>query len=156
MVDSNGRAAELVHQMLANAAESTGSDGGVVWISADEVLLQSAPDGLAPGIEMAPGPYVRLEIRDAGAGMDPTTVARMVDPFFSTRFGGRGLGGGELFLELRRLDPDVAALFNSGYLEPELPEGAYGDRVGFLQKRYRFKTLRLEVEKLLAVVGRRA
>jgi len=38
------------------------------------------------------GVFVCLEVRDNGAGMDAATITRIFDPFFSTKFTGRGLG----------------------------------------------------------------
>ncbi|MBI5485600.1 MAG: response regulator, partial [Deltaproteobacteria bacterium] len=38
------------------------------------------------------GLYVYLEISDSGCGMDSETLSRLFDPFFSTKFTGRGLG----------------------------------------------------------------
>jgi PAS domain S-box-containing protein len=38
------------------------------------------------------GPLVYLEVSDSGAGMTPDTLRRIFDPFFSTKFAGRGLG----------------------------------------------------------------
>jgi len=42
--------------------------------------------------EVAPGNYVYIEVRDTGRCMDMQTQLKMFDPFFSTKFVGRGLG----------------------------------------------------------------
>lgn len=41
---------------------------------------------------LTPGSYVRLIVCDNGKGMDEQTLNRIFEPFFSTKFVGRGLG----------------------------------------------------------------
>ncbi len=42
--------------------------------------------------DVSPGTHVWLQVMDNGAGMDEATLSRIFDPFFSTKFAGRGLG----------------------------------------------------------------
>jgi CheY-like chemotaxis protein len=44
------------------------------------------------GSALDPGWYVSLKVQDSGCGMDEATISRIFDPFFSTKFTGRGLG----------------------------------------------------------------
>jgi signal transduction histidine kinase len=45
-----------------------------------------------PAAEAHPGRFAWFEVEDDGPGMDALTASKMFDPFFSTRFIGRGLG----------------------------------------------------------------
>ena len=49
---------------------------------------------LAPNnaTDLTPGDYVRIEVSDTGCGMTEEVRAKIFDPFFSTKFPGRGLG----------------------------------------------------------------
>lgn len=66
--------------------------GGNLSITASEraVTLEQAdaPRGLKPG------QYVRLDVIDTGTGMDPDTLARSTEPFFTTKGPGKGTGLG--------------------------------------------------------------
>ncbi len=71
-----------------------------------------------PGVqvrgELRPGDYVVLEVSDDGEGMSPELVERIFDPFFSTRFPGRGLGLAVVFGVMRRHGGIIAVTSQPG------------------------------------------
>ncbi|MFB6375601.1 MAG: ATP-binding protein, partial [Bradymonadaceae bacterium] len=44
------------------------------------------------GDDLQPGEYVYLDVTDTGCGMAPEEIRRIFDPFYTTKFAGRGLG----------------------------------------------------------------
>ena len=65
-------------------------------------LLKNAQDASPPGATVTlqarrDGQLARIEVRDRGAGMAPSVLARAGEPFFTTKAPGRGMGLG-LFL----------------------------------------------------------
>jgi PAS domain S-box-containing protein len=84
---------QIVMNLVINGAEAIGDQRGTVLVTTgvqaiDEFYVQSlfASEGIRPGS------YVYLEVHDTGSGMDEATKSRIFDPFFSTKFTGRGLG----------------------------------------------------------------
>jgi signal transduction histidine kinase len=84
---------QVLANLLINASEAIAERPGWVRITTTPLKL-SGPELAAalPGQELDPGVFVRLEVRDNGAGMDEATLARCFEPFFTTKFQGRGLG----------------------------------------------------------------
>jgi signal transduction histidine kinase/ActR/RegA family two-component response regulator len=80
---------ELAILNLCVNARDAMPDGGSLTIAAESALI-------GPGSEtkLPPGEYLRLSIIDTGTGMDAATLARAVEPFFSTKEMGRGTGLG--------------------------------------------------------------
>jgi PAS domain S-box-containing protein len=76
----------MLSALVQNAAEATDTDS-CIWITAAKVA--SAPETLS---ELTPGPYAHLSVEDDGQGMDAQTLDRLFEPYFSTKFEGRGLG----------------------------------------------------------------
>jgi signal transduction histidine kinase len=74
--------------IVTNAAEAMQSDGRIRVTS--ENFRVDGEKEYHP-VRLEPGPYVRLRIEDQGQGMDENTKRRMFEPFFSTKFHGRGL-----------------------------------------------------------------
>ncbi|WP_419899557.1 sensor histidine kinase [Roseomonas sp. USHLN139] len=62
------------------------------------ILLSAAAERVAPGAAhpagLAPGAYLRLGVRDEGTGMDAETLARVTEPFFTTKPAEQGTGLG--------------------------------------------------------------
>ncbi|WP_189338357.1 PAS domain S-box protein [Sphingobium sp. SCG-1] len=63
-------------------------NGGTLRISATRESIR------APRGDLRRGHYVRLSVADTGMGMDEATLARAVEPFFSTKGIGKGTGLG--------------------------------------------------------------
>jgi CheY-like chemotaxis protein len=92
----DGDAAQL-HQVLinliTNASDALGDNPGVITVSTR--CVHATRDYLSRTFvddDLEEGPFVCLEVSDTGCGMDAATRARIFDPFFSTKFAGRGLG----------------------------------------------------------------
>lgn len=79
----------VLDAVFTNAVEAM-ADGGEVIISTHKVCLAEGQTPAAPGL--APGHYARITVEDSGEGMDAETCRRIFEPFFSTKFIGRGLG----------------------------------------------------------------
>ncbi|MBP1204763.1 PAS domain S-box-containing protein [Duganella sp. 1411] len=74
--------------LVVNARDAM-RDHGDVTIHAGAVQLADGEVG-----QLAAGTYVRVAVTDAGTGMAPETVARAVEPFFTTKQVGKGTGLG--------------------------------------------------------------
>ncbi len=81
----------LVDNLLSNAVEALGGEGGEITVSMGLEEVASARQ-LISGQELAPGRYLTLSIEDTGPGIPPHLQNRIFEPFFTTRFLGRGLG----------------------------------------------------------------
>jgi len=86
----SGQLRQVIMNLVANAVEATPDPAAPVTVSVRQTATPLPDD--ADLVPAAPPPWVELSVEDRGTGMDAETRARMFDPFFSTRFAGRGLG----------------------------------------------------------------
>ena len=89
-----------LHQTIVNLVENAGEaleeaeqDGGHIRVSTRAVTLTDEElAGAVIGGDHSPGERILIEVRDNGRGIDDDSAGRIFEPFFSTKFTGRGLG----------------------------------------------------------------
>ena len=89
-----GQIQQIIMNLIINGAEAIGESAGtVVCTTSSQMVDEAYLETLGAEAQyIGVGRYVVLEVQDSGCGMDEGTLARIFDPFFSTKFTGRGLG----------------------------------------------------------------
>lgn len=84
---------QIIMNLITNASEAIGEKTGKIKIkTAVEACTKSFLKNSYFDDSLDAGKYVSLEVTDNGIGMDKETTSKIFDPFFSTKFTGRGLG----------------------------------------------------------------
>jgi PAS domain S-box-containing protein len=116
-VDANQLELALLN-LVVNARDAM-PDGGTITIAGQEQTI-----GVDHSSDLAPGRYVCLSVSDTGQGMDEATLARAMEPFFTTKGVGKGTGmglsmvhglaaqsGGRLVLKSRKGEGTIAEVW---------------------------------------------
>jgi cysteine-rich repeat protein len=87
-----GQLRQVLLNLVINATEALAGQGTVTLRVAErQVSAAELARGQLP-VPFSPGPAVVIEVVDTGIGMTEETLARVFEPFFSTKQQGRGLG----------------------------------------------------------------
>lgn len=93
------RVRQAIRQIVSNSIEATGDGGGQILLTVGTIQCDQDyyknNENLLPAFvfsEQQEGPFVYIEVRDTGPGMDKQMIENICDPFFSSNFQGRGLG----------------------------------------------------------------
>ena len=82
-----GQIEQVLTNLVVNARDAM-PEGGVVSIATNlEKIVQ-------PGLEVAPGDYVKVIVKDTGVGMSKEALLHLFEPFFTTKSQGKGTGLG--------------------------------------------------------------
>ncbi len=85
---------QILEQLLANAGEAIGTAPGTIRLRVGTVESSGIPPSRRqpPDWKPADPAYALLEVEDTGHGIPEADLDMVFDPFFSTRFTGRGMG----------------------------------------------------------------
>ncbi len=84
---------QIIMNLCTNAYQAMRETGGVLGVSLSNVTI-GEEDSKVISAELVPGEYVLLEVSDTGSGMDRATMARIFEPYFTTKATGEGTGLG--------------------------------------------------------------
>ena len=84
---------QVVMNLVINASESLQNRPGMIDIASGVIDSNDiSPARLYPNDSLPPGSYVYIEVCDNGIGIPPDVLDKIYDPFYTTKFIGRGLG----------------------------------------------------------------
>jgi PAS domain S-box-containing protein len=85
---------QVLTNLVTNACESSGDEQGAVRLTITTVSAKEIPGANRFPIDWRPQDtaYACLEVADAGCGIAAEEIGKICDPFFSSKFAGRGLG----------------------------------------------------------------
>lgn len=89
--DSTRMQAALLH--LGVNARDAMAGGGRLDILTRDLQLDAEACAASP-FGLQPGPFIEIEVRDTGVGIDPDSLVRIFEPFYTTKEFGRGTGLG--------------------------------------------------------------
>jgi two-component system cell cycle sensor histidine kinase/response regulator CckA len=90
-LDSN-QMRQVITNLVQNAAEAIDGREGRITVRTELRTVDSGDAGGFTGPPPPQGRHVVLTVQDTGSGMNDSTRSKIFDPFFSTKFTGRGLG----------------------------------------------------------------
>lgn len=83
---------QIIMNLATNASLAMQEREGTMEVGLSDIGF--APESVVAGLDVAPGEYVQLVVKDTGSGMSPDVMKRVFDPFFTTREVGMGTGMG--------------------------------------------------------------
>ena len=81
---------QILMNLASNAADAMDEEGGVLEISLEKWAFEKRNQEM----NLEPGKYIKLSVKDAGSGIERDDLGRIFDPYFTTKDVGKGTGMG--------------------------------------------------------------
>ncbi|MEM7015331.1 MAG: ATP-binding protein, partial [Verrucomicrobiota bacterium] len=87
---------QVFHNLVVNACQSM-PNGGVITVSCDNETIDNDTN-----LDLRPGAYVKVSVRDRGCGIPEEDLDRIFDAYYTTKDDGTGLGLATCFMNVQR------------------------------------------------------
>ncbi|MCA1787832.1 MAG: response regulator, partial [Desulfobacteraceae bacterium] len=89
-----GQIQQVLTNLFTNAQESLHNNQGIIDLNIQTVSYEEIPVSNRFPLDWQPQdiPYACLEISDTGCGISKKDIVKLFDPFYTTKFTGRGMG----------------------------------------------------------------
>ena len=154
---------QVIMNLCTNAYHAMRERGGVLEMRLEEVVLEG--EAAARQLELPPGPYVTLTVRDTGHGMSGAVMDHILEPYFTTKGAGEGTGmglaavhgivkghGGAIAVDSA---PDKGATFQVFLPRADGAEAGEEPREGVLPPEGTERILFVDDEQAMIEMGRR-
>ncbi|MCD6185632.1 MAG: response regulator [Deltaproteobacteria bacterium] len=91
-----GQLSQVISNLVINANQSM-PQGGTITITAENIDIDNKS-----GTSIKPGQYIKINVKDMGHGIPNEYLAKIFDPYFTTKHAGNGLGLATVFSIIKR------------------------------------------------------
>lgn len=83
---------QIIMNLILNGSEAIENNGTITVATSPAKLEKSDLEKLTINYGLTQGEYILLEVSDSGCGVESSKIKQIFDPFYTTKFTGRGLG----------------------------------------------------------------
>jgi len=103
-----GQISQVFNNLMINAVHAM-LNGGAVHLAFENVTVQEHN-----AAALKPGDYVKITVRDEGAGIPEEHLQKIFEPYFSTKTNGSGLGLATVLSIINRHDGSISVVSKTG------------------------------------------
>ncbi len=103
-----GQISQVIHNLVINADHAM-PEGGMIMITCENSTITDST-----GIPLRLGDYVKISVQDHGVGITKEHLAKIFDPYFTTKQKGSGLGLATCYSIIRKHGGHISAVSELG------------------------------------------